>query len=179
MSHQPCCRRKTCSRYFTLSHHELSDQPQVQRRMSTTSEASPLPAEDDLQLTRLNSSVSGRGLPPIGSRTSSAGPVSETTSRSQSYQEKVAARANSGVANALAAAAAGGKHMIQALSRTCMYQQSCRSHDAGGDRDMQAALPSGRHLGNDAELSCDAADRLPGQSQRQLEVRQSHNQNRQ
>ena len=51
-------------------------------------------------------------MPPIGSRAASAGgALPEAPTRSQSYQEKVAARANSGAANALAAAAAGGKHV--------------------------------------------------------------------
>lgn len=59
-------------------------------------------------------------MPPIGSRAALAGgPVPEAPTRSQSYQEKVAARVNSGAANALAAAAAGGKHMAQAQLGSC------------------------------------------------------------
>ncbi|KAL3154256.1 hypothetical protein ABBQ32_013754 [Trebouxia sp. C0010 RCD-2024] len=102
----------------------------------------------DVPSVRQTSSASGHGLPPTGSKASSAnGQATETGIHSQSYQDKLAGRANSGVANALAAAAAGG-----------------------ADRDMQAAA-SGRLLPNDAELQYDVAVRLPGENQTQLEAR--------
>ena len=51
----------------------------------------------------------GQGLPPARSRATVSAPVSESpSSHNTSVEQKLAARANSGVANALAAAAAGG-----------------------------------------------------------------------
>lgn len=119
-----------------------------------------------------SSSASGQGLPPTGSSVSSAsGP--EPATQSQSYQEKLAGRANSGAANALAAAAAAGGQSISEtfVSDSWLSPGVTGMCYAGTDRDMQAAAPSGRHVSNDTEVVYDVAVRLPGESQTQLEAR--------
>ena len=66
-----------------------------------------------------SSSASVQGLPPTGS-SASTGSGPERASQSQSYQEKLAGRANSGAANALAAAAAaGGQSMSGTFVSIC------------------------------------------------------------
>lgn len=123
-----------------------------------------------LPKTRPARQASGQGLPPTGSSVSSAN-VPEPAAHNQSFQQKLAGRANSGAANALAAAAAAGGNPVSEAVVTLADSLCHWMSVAGADRDMQAAAPSGRRLSKVADLVYDVAVRLPGESQTQLEAR--------